>query len=181
MQRRCYRWDSVRKMKRWKVRVTEAYRRLAELPVGFRSIVAFFSKVGTHCVTREVIYVKRNIEMLSCNHYFSGKTISIIYFECEFVALGIQHAMRKRHIILSSLACLRLRYFSTLSHKCNDFEIKVIEHKMYKVVQIWPGLFTLVYTQISSGHIWTTLYILIFSAIFVWNISHCKKTRARYD
>ena len=28
----------------------------------------------------------------------------------------------------------------------------------YKVVQIWPGLFTFVYTQISPGHIWTTLY-----------------------
>ena len=29
----------------------------------------------------------------------------------------------------------------------------------YKVVQIWPGLFTLVYTQISPGHIWITLYV----------------------
>ena len=27
----------------------------------------------------------------------------------------------------------------------------------YKVVQIWPELFTPVYTQISHGHIWTTL------------------------
>ena len=30
----------------------------------------------------------------------------------------------------------------------------------YKVVQIWPGLVRLVYTQISPGHIWTTLYVL---------------------
>jgi len=30
---------------------------------------------------------------------------------------------------------------------------------VYKVVQIWPGLMRLVYTQISPGHIWTTLYI----------------------
>jgi hypothetical protein len=28
----------------------------------------------------------------------------------------------------------------------------------YKVVQIWPELFTLVYIQISPGHIWTILY-----------------------
>jgi len=28
----------------------------------------------------------------------------------------------------------------------------------YKVVQIWPGLVRLVYTQISPGHIGTTLY-----------------------
>ena len=30
---------------------------------------------------------------------------------------------------------------------------------MYKVVQIWPGHMQLVYTEISSGHIWTTLYM----------------------
>jgi len=34
-----------------------------------------------------------------------------------FVALGIQHAMRKRRIILSSVACPDVLYFSTLSHK----------------------------------------------------------------
>jgi hypothetical protein len=30
----------------------------------------------------------------------------------------------------------------------------------HKVVQIWPGLVRLVHTQISPGHIWTTLYFL---------------------
>jgi len=29
------------------------------------------------------------------------------------------------------------------------------------VVQIWPGLFTLVYTQISPGYIWTILYMCV--------------------
>jgi len=29
----------------------------------------------------------------------------------------------------------------------------------YKLVQIWPGHMRLVYTEISPGHIWTTLYI----------------------
>ena len=33
---------------------------------------------------------------------------------------------------------------------------------LYKVVQIWPGLIYIVYTQISPGHIWTTLYIVQF-------------------
>jgi len=31
-------------------------------------------------------------------------------------------------------------------------------YENYKVVQIWPGLMRLVYTQISPGHIWTTFY-----------------------
>jgi hypothetical protein len=30
---------------------------------------------------------------------------------------------------------------------------------IYKVVQIWPEHMRLVYTEISPGHIWTTLYI----------------------
>jgi len=33
-----------------------------------------------------------------------------------FVALGIRHVKRMRCIILSSVACPALQYFSTLSH-----------------------------------------------------------------
>ena len=44
-----------------------------------------------------------------------------MYCECVSAALGIQHAMRMRCIILSSAGCLVLSYFPTSSLKRRDF------------------------------------------------------------
>jgi hypothetical protein len=59
----------------------------------------------------------------SRNHCCRGKAISITYSECVSVALVIQHAKRMRRIILSSVVCPALPYFSTLSHKRLDFRV----------------------------------------------------------
>jgi len=72
--------------------------------------------------TRQAMYVQLNTEVRSCNHCHSGKAISITYSDCVFLDLGIQHAMHIRHIILSSVACLALQYFSTLPHSGTIFE-----------------------------------------------------------
>ena len=71
---------------------------------------------------------------------------------CVIVALVIQHVKCKRRII-SSVACLAIPYFSTLSHKRHDFRNRVTEHKRWG---------------------------FIFSTTFVCNISHSKKNSSRY-
>jgi len=52
-----------------------------------------------------------------------------MYSECVF-SLGIQRTRRMRRITLSTVSCLALPYFPTLSHKRHNFQKKVIEHKM---------------------------------------------------
>ena len=53
--------------------------------------------------------------------------MSIKYDEC--VSAFCIHSSFLRRIIMSSVACLALPYFSELFHKLHDFRRKVIEHR----------------------------------------------------
>ena len=60
------------------------------------------------------------MEARSRNHCFRAKAVSITYSEFVFVALGIRHALRMRRIMLSSVTCPTLQYFSVLSQRRHD-------------------------------------------------------------
>jgi hypothetical protein len=73
---------------------------------------------------------KRKIQARSRNQFSRAKSIGITYSVCVFVALGIQHAMRMRHIAICGLP-LSTILFSSSSHKRYDFrKKKIVGHKM---------------------------------------------------
>jgi hypothetical protein len=76
------------------------------------SVETKISSLVTVRSTRKAMYIEINTEKRSCNHCCSGRTISITYSECVFLASVIQHPERMRHIVLSSVESLAVQYFA---------------------------------------------------------------------
>ena len=119
----------------------------------FFEVTPFTSSTSLKLWARKAKYVEQNIKARTRNQSCSGKAVNITNSKYASVALFIQHAMRMRHIILSSMVCLALPYFSTLSNKGQDIRGNAFHHQMC---------------------------VLIVSVTFALSIFHSEKNWARY-
>ena len=76
------------------------------------------------------MYYIHNTEARFGNHCYDGKTLSIIQPECVFVALGIQYAMRMRHIHICGIPHPKT-YFRIISYTARFSGGDVTEPKIY--------------------------------------------------
>ena len=100
-----------------------------------------------------------SVEHIPCvnpnNRCCSRQAITITYSECVCVALGIQHAMRMRRILICGLPGTKIFSFHAI-----PYTARFSKKKCY----------------------WKTKCVFWFSLrVFVWNISHSKKNSVRYD
>jgi hypothetical protein len=94
------------------------------------------------------IYSFNNNKALSCNHCSIRETPSITYYKSVFVVFGMQHAMRRRHIVI----CVLLRstiFFHVTSYKARFFKQKL----MNKTCVVWFPLQRLLETFLIVSRI----------------------------
>ena len=101
---------------------------ISDQRLDFRGIVVLFPAEGT----RQAMDFYRNIEKRFCKHCCSGKTISTTYSECAVVALGIQRAMRMRHIFICGLPGSKI-FFHIISYNDNFFREKKKRYRKQNV------------------------------------------------
>jgi len=86
----------------------------------------------------------RNIIARSRNHVCCGTALNITYYECVFVALVIQHAMRIRRVLHCYLWPVCLYHIFPHFFKPARFSGNVAEHKIFLGIrlQIFPKHFS---------------------------------------
>jgi hypothetical protein len=83
-------------------------------------------------ITRQTMYVSPNNELRLCNLCCNGKAMSIMYSECVFVALCVQHSIRMHHIMWP----VGLYNILHIISKTAQFSKKVIENTTYVLFSV---------------------------------------------
>ena len=136
-----------------------------------------FSTLSVNSQTKQEMQCtyKRNIEARSRNHCCHGKAINVYCIFCVCVCVCVcaasimQHAKHTRCIILSSVACPALQYFSTLSQKRQKFLEKKKEERITGRKMCVLSFSTNFVRNIS--HSWDIVISLLATELFFFNFS----------
>jgi hypothetical protein len=96
---------------RWVPHVVTAEQKRIRMKMSLKCLEYVYTRIFCSLLPtlqhRQCAY-EHNVEKRSCDNCCSGKAMSITYSEFAFLALGIQHVRRKRHIVICPTVCFHI-------------------------------------------------------------------------